>query len=77
MTETPSSTWPVPQDAAETLAAILAAIPATGTDRDRRVREAIRAAAGALERHEDPHRAILTAYGRAGDSPRGGSRLRR
>lgn len=59
---TTTTAWTVPADAAEALTALLAAIPATGTDQDRRVRRAIHAAASALERHQDPREAIQSAY---------------
>lgn len=50
--------------AAEQIRAILAAVPASGTARDRRVRRAMASAARALETGHDPHRAIGRVYRR-------------
>lgn len=50
--------------AAEQLRAILEQLPATSSQRDKRVRKAILAAARALDDGRDPEQAIRRAYGR-------------
>lgn len=48
--------------AANGLEAILAALPATGTGKDLRIRQAIQAAAASLRGGQDPQAAIEEAY---------------
>lgn len=50
--------------AADVLAGILERLPSNGTERDRRVRRALAAAAHALRTGGDPLRAIERIYGR-------------
>lgn len=49
--------------AADQLRAILERLPTTGSQRDKRIRKAIAAAARALDDGRDPERAIRRAYG--------------
>lgn len=50
------------RQAAGGLEALLAAVPATGTGKDLRIRQAIEAAAQALRRGQDPQAAIEDTY---------------